>query len=180
MCCYSATVKHYLVFFTQRSYVLCFTLFMCLVCLTKGSSDVVMILWLVTIVSLSLLRAVFIRALRIRELENYTETAPNAFETHNRLELIMLEAENLPMEETWPGTEENTNFNENRPVSKALIMTLPHVNAIEPGNCCICLDEISLQQALTIMPCMHKFHSPCVDGWLLIKPSCPICKTRIN
>ena len=90
----------------------------------------------------------------------------------------MIEMENIPLE-TWPGTD-NSEVDEYRQASKEFIETLPHVTASEESCCCICMDKIQFQENITILPCTHKYHSPCVDGWLLIKPSCPICKTRIN
>lgn len=87
----------------------------------------------------------------------------------------MMELENLPLD-TLP----DETVIEPRSVSKELINTLPHVPAFEQDSCSVCLDTIECEQIITILPCTHKFHSTCVDNWLLIKPVCPICKTRIN
>ncbi|OMJ90581.1 hypothetical protein SteCoe_6971 [Stentor coeruleus] len=173
-CCYSATVKHYL-----RTYLLCFTLYMTLVYICKTSSDLVMAMWLVSIVSLSILRAYFTRVHRIRTIETFPGILPRTLSIQARLELIMLELENIPHDSLSEEEDDFTN-DSNRPVSKEQIETLPHVKAVDEGSCCICLDEIKVEEYLTILPCTHKYHSICVDNWLLIKPLCPICKTRIN
>lgn len=92
----------------------------------------------------------------------------------------MIELENRTFE-NFPETEESQdNDQSERQVSKQYIDTLPHIKAFEEINCCVCMDEVKKEEIITILPCFHKFHSECVDGWLLIKPSCPICKTRIN
>lgn len=46
--------------------------------------------------------------------------------------------------------------------------------------CCpICLDDYSTNDILRILPnCLHRFHSHCIDYWLLrVKATCPICVT---
>ena len=93
----------------------------------------------------------------------------------------MFELENIPYETFSAATEESINADsQSHQASKEFIATLPHVKACEEGSCCVCMDDIRFDEIITILPCTHKFHAPCVDGWLLIKPSCPICKTRIN
>ena len=151
---------------------------MMLVYVCKTSSDLVMVLWLVSIVSLSILRAYFSRARRIRTIETFSGILPRTLSIQARLELIMLELENIP-QDSFSGEDDYTRISD-RPVSKEQIEALPHVKAVDEGSCCICLDEIKLEEDLTILPCTHKYHSTCVDNWFLIKPLCPICKTRIN
>ncbi|KAH0986392.1 hypothetical protein GBA52_013569 [Prunus armeniaca] len=29
------------------------------------------------------------------------------------------------------------------------------------------------------MPCKHRFHSPCLETWLLKRASCPLCRSAM-
>lgn len=42
--------------------------------------------------------------------------------------------------------------------------------------CGICLDTLSEGSSL---PCNHRFHSLCVEPWLLKKGTCPTCRHRV-
>ncbi|QDZ18963.1 hypothetical protein A3770_02p14810 [Chloropicon primus] len=46
-------------------------------------------------------------------------------------------------------------------------------------TCAICLDDYSDGQEMRTLPCMHSFHSTCVDKWLRNNRSCPVCKKDI-
>lgn len=45
--------------------------------------------------------------------------------------------------------------------------------------CCICLGKYKDKIELRELPCLHHFHSDCVDKWLKINASCPLCKYDI-
>ncbi|KAL7140980.1 hypothetical protein ABFS83_08G023900 [Erythranthe nasuta] len=66
------------------------------------------------------------------------------------------------------------------PASKASIDALPRVEISEPGlECAICLSEYGVnagEEVVKEMPCRHKFHSGCIDKWLGIHGSCPVCR----
>ncbi|KAL8224479.1 hypothetical protein R6Q57_019954 [Mikania cordata] len=47
------------------------------------------------------------------------------------------------------------------------------------GECVICLDEWRIGDAVKEMPCKHKFHGGCVDRWLQIHGSCPVCRHKM-
>ncbi|XP_024169721.1 E3 ubiquitin-protein ligase At1g12760 isoform X2 [Rosa chinensis] len=56
---------------------------------------------------------------------------------------------------------------------------IEHVLSPEDAECCICLcsydDGVELRQ----LPCGHHFHCSCIDKWLFINATCPLCKYNI-
>nr|XP_009380152.1 PREDICTED: E3 ubiquitin-protein ligase RNF181-like [Musa acuminata subsp. malaccensis] len=69
---------------------------------------------------------------------------------------------------------------------------------VEPGEehadeeCPVCLDELtsnvggetaSEEEAASAvvreMPCRHRFHGGCIDKWLGMNGSCPVCRYRM-
>ncbi len=51
----------------------------------------------------------------------------------------------------------------------------------EHGCCTICLEEFQHRDNVKSLPCLHQFHSTCINQWLSrdSKPSCPICKSEV-
>ncbi|XP_019252884.1 PREDICTED: RING-H2 finger protein ATL20-like [Nicotiana attenuata] len=50
----------------------------------------------------------------------------------------------------------------------------PGLNAL---TCPICLVEYSAGESVRLIPlCEHSFHADCVDEWLKIKATCPVCR----
>lgn len=54
-----------------------------------------------------------------------------------------------------------------------------HVSA-EDAMCCICLGKYVDGVELRELPCTHHFHVECVDKWLKINASCPLCKHDVG
>ena len=42
--------------------------------------------------------------------------------------------------------------------------------------CSICLDHISEAQEYQYLACTHKFHTDCINLWLVRSNLCPLCK----
>ncbi|XP_070619237.1 RING finger protein 215 [Erythrolamprus reginae] len=55
----------------------------------------------------------------------------------------------------------------------------PHSWAHEIDSCAICLDQFQKNQWLRVLPCLHEFHRDCVDPWLLLQQTCPLCKHNV-
>jgi hypothetical protein len=63
------------------------------------------------------------------------------------------------------------------PASKASIKAMPDVEVDEGGGeCVICLDELEVGGVAKEMPCKHRFHTNCIEKWLGIHGSCPVCR----
>jgi hypothetical protein len=48
------------------------------------------------------------------------------------------------------------------------------------AECMICMCAFRDGDVLRMLPCMHKYHVDCVDRWLDMKETCPICHTAIT
>ncbi|CAI5498940.1 unnamed protein product [Closterium sp. Naga37s-1] len=46
----------------------------------------------------------------------------------------------------------------------------------EEDPCTICFDGFKRGDQLRVLPCQHRFHTACIDEWLMKKPLCPLCK----
>lgn len=63
------------------------------------------------------------------------------------------------------------------PASKDSIQAMPRVVVTEEGaDCSICLEAYEVGGEAREMPCKHRFHSGCIEKWLGIHGSCPICR----
>ncbi|XP_019189495.1 PREDICTED: E3 ubiquitin-protein ligase At1g63170-like [Ipomoea nil] len=54
-----------------------------------------------------------------------------------------------------------------------------HVLSAEDAECCICLCSYDDGIELRELPCRHHFHCACIDKWLFINATCPLCKYNI-
>ncbi|XWS19035.1 hypothetical protein CRYUN_Cryun32bG0096500 [Craigia yunnanensis] len=50
----------------------------------------------------------------------------------------------------------------------------------EDAVCCICLAKYADDDELRELPCIHVFHVDCVDKWLKINATCPLCKSEVG
>ncbi|KAF4074133.1 hypothetical protein AMELA_G00236010 [Ameiurus melas] len=51
-----------------------------------------------------------------------------------------------------------------------------HTQPHDTENCAVCLEQYTTNQCLRVLPCLHEFHRDCVDPWLLLQQTCPLCK----
>lgn len=56
---------------------------------------------------------------------------------------------------------------------------MEHVIPQEDAECCICLSAYEDETELRELPCRHRFHCTCIDKWLYINATCPLCKLNI-
>lgn len=51
---------------------------------------------------------------------------------------------------------------------------------VKTQECCICLAQYREKEEVRQLPCTHMFHLKCVDRWLRIISSCPLCKQELS
>ncbi|CAL2260046.1 unnamed protein product [Prunus armeniaca] len=56
---------------------------------------------------------------------------------------------------------------------------IEHVLSQDDAECCICLSSYDDGVELRQLPCGHHFHCSCIDKWLYINATCPLCKYNI-
>ncbi|KAG4072116.1 hypothetical protein HA402_015615 [Bradysia odoriphaga] len=47
------------------------------------------------------------------------------------------------------------------------------------SSCSICISDFMKNEIILILPCVHKFHRPCIQTWLCKNNSCPTCRERV-
>merc|ERR1719197_2462125 len=48
------------------------------------------------------------------------------------------------------------------------------------GTCTVCMEEWADGDDVRTLPCLHHFHTNCIDEWLKRNKTCPICKHDIS
>ncbi|XP_010553505.1 PREDICTED: E3 ubiquitin-protein ligase At1g12760-like isoform X2 [Tarenaya hassleriana] len=56
---------------------------------------------------------------------------------------------------------------------------IEHTLLQEDAECCICLSEYEEGVEVRELTCGHHFHCECVDKWLYMNSTCPLCKYNI-
>ncbi|KAL3825686.1 hypothetical protein ACJIZ3_021715 [Penstemon smallii] len=66
-----------------------------------------------------------------------------------------------------------------RSYAKVLYSEVKLKNKDSSGACCsICLADYKSSDLVRVLPeCEHLFHVKCVDPWLRMHPTCPVCRT---
>lgn len=75
-----------------------------------------------------------------------------------------------------------------RGASSTTISSLPSIKIVDlerqlpedKRQCSICLEDFRKGDDRTSLPCLHGFHSGCVNRWLSSNGSCPVCKTSVS
>lgn len=48
------------------------------------------------------------------------------------------------------------------------------------ADCAVCLRKISSAEPLQVLPtCHHGFHAHCIDAWLVLHSTCPLCRANV-
>uniref|UniRef100_A0A8C4WXD9 RING-type domain-containing protein n=2 Tax=Eptatretus burgeri TaxID=7764 RepID=A0A8C4WXD9_EPTBU len=80
--------------------------------------------------------------------------------------------------------ESDTESESRPPASEDLIHSLPQVyfgqaHLAQNQNCIICCNEFNFGDAVTNLPCLHLFHTACIDSWLQRSATCPVCRYHL-
>ena len=77
--------------------------------------------------------------------------------------------------------------NRGNPTDQEILNELPEttiddVNKLDPEkkNCVICLEDFKNGDKATVLPCIHLFHTSCIQNWLKTQNCCPICKFKLT
>ncbi|KAK9946791.1 hypothetical protein M0R45_012236 [Rubus argutus] len=73
------------------------------------------------------------------------------------------------------------------PASKKVVANLPVITITEEtlkklgedADCCICKENLAVNDKMQELPCKHTFHPPCLKPWLDEHNSCPICRHEL-
>ncbi|XP_058775345.1 E3 ubiquitin-protein ligase MPSR1-like [Vicia villosa] len=67
------------------------------------------------------------------------------------------------------------------PASKESIQGMKKVEIEESdnGECVVCLEQFEVNGVIKEMPCKHRFHGDCIEKWLRIHGSCPVCRFQM-
>ena len=51
--------------------------------------------------------------------------------------------------------------------------------AADAGRCPICMMDFLPQDVIADLPCKHRIHHACIQPWLQVRSTCPICRSDI-
>lgn len=81
--------------------------------------------------------------------------------------------------------ENDANHYGTPPASRSAVEAMPAVKISEEhlscdlSQCAVCLEEFELGSEARQMPCKHMFHSDCIQPWLKLHSSCPVCRYQM-
>lgn len=76
-----------------------------------------------------------------------------------------------------PADEAAISAIESYPLTSHQISSMKETSTCE---CSICMGEYSQGTIVKKLPCLHTFHCDCIDSWLRLHNSCPVCRHEID
>ncbi|RHZ57101.1 putative RING finger domain protein [Aspergillus thermomutatus] len=83
--------------------------------------------------------------------------------------------------------DQNINRTGAPPAPESAIQSLPKKKVDEEmlgsegkAECSICMEPVELGTEVTVLPCKHWFHFPCIEAWLSQHNTCPHCRRGID
>ena len=75
----------------------------------------------------------------------------------------------------------------NNPTDEDILNELPEteigdISKLEANrkNCVICITDFKSGDKATMLPCIHMFHTNCIQSWLKSNNICPVCKFKLT
>ena len=83
--------------------------------------------------------------------------------------------------------ERMLHYTRENPTDAAIVSELPEtkiddINKLDNDkkNCVICMEDFKTGDVSTNLPCLHMFHTNCIQSWLKTQNTCPICKFKLT
>lgn len=87
--------------------------------------------------------------------------------------------ESSTVDHVYRGPQQPQQQQSNQP-SEAAVQVSASPCADEENKCMICMEQFTEGEMLRTLPCLHRYHRPCIDEWLHRSTSCPICKRDVT
>ena len=108
-------------------------------------------------------------------------TIANAHEHSQRSEFERID--NQPIEQNEIDSSNNNNKSEeSNLIDNFCEVKIKDISKLEESNkkCAICLERFNSEVEVIILPCIHIFHSSCINDWMEKQKNCPICKFELT
>ena len=69
-------------------------------------------------------------------------------------------------------------FENNRKISIHEFPIVSFENSIHK-SCPICLEVYVKKEIIVNLPCLHEYHQKCINEWIRLKHTCPLCRTNL-
>ena len=83
--------------------------------------------------------------------------------------------------------ENMLHYTRENPTDAAIVSELPETKIDDikkldkdKQNCVICMEDFKNGDKTTNLPCLHMFHTNCIQSWLKTQNTCPICKFKLT
>ncbi|GFP93407.1 E3 ubiquitin-protein ligase at1g12760 [Phtheirospermum japonicum] len=93
---------------------------------------------------------------------------------------VVFNTEGILYPDSVVGTESHTKMINGQGVAGWGVGGIEAEAAMLGQVCCICLAKYLNNDELRELPCSHFFYKECVDKWLKINASCPLCKAEVS
>jgi hypothetical protein len=71
-------------------------------------------------------------------------------------------------------------FKNNHKNDNKTIVSFKSRQTVNFQECVICLEYMKNQEILTMIHCSHMYHTKCLERWILINNTCPLCDIKVN
>ncbi|XP_071732426.1 E3 ubiquitin-protein ligase SDIR1-like [Rutidosis leptorrhynchoides] len=75
---------------------------------------------------------------------------------------------------------ENASSKPNEKVDSAGVISGNLKSSEDELTCSVCLETVNVGEVVRSLPCLHQFHTECIDPWLRQQGTCPVCKFKVG